>query len=48
MNEKRFTRRGFLQTSTAVAAGALMPLKNWALAQDPVVNGAAANNHTGY
>jgi hypothetical protein len=49
MNEKRFTRRGFLQTSSAaVAVGALLPLKGWGLGQDPVVNVAAANNHTGY
>ena len=49
MSEKRFTRRGFLQTSSAaVATGALMPLTSWGLAQDPVVNAAAANNHAGY
>jgi uncharacterized protein len=48
MRSKGVTRRGFLRTSSAAAAGALMPLNSWALAQDPAVDVARSNNHVGY
>src|SRR5580698_1809034 len=49
MSGKRVTRRRFLRTSAAAAAsGALMPLNAWAMKQDPTVDVARSNNHTGY
>jgi hypothetical protein len=49
MSGKSVTRRGFLQTSAAVAAGGvLVPRGLWALGQDAVVDVPRSNNHTGY
>ncbi len=43
------TRRGFLRTSAAAAAGsALLPLHTWALGQDGATDVPRSNNHTGY
>jgi len=49
MSNESVTRRGFLLTSAAVAAGgALMPRGLWALGQDAVVDVPRSNNNTGY
>jgi len=49
MSEQGYTRRVFLRTTAAVAAGgALMPQGLWALGQDAVLNVPRSNNHTGY
>jgi DUF1680 family protein len=49
MGRKSVTRRGFLRTSAAAAAGsALMPLKTWAMGQDATVDVPRSNNHAGY
>lgn len=48
MNQKTFTRRGFLHTSSAAAAAALLPLNSWSRPQDPVLDVARSNNHAGY
>ncbi|MGA2537477.1 MAG: beta-L-arabinofuranosidase domain-containing protein [Terracidiphilus sp.] len=49
MNRKSITRRGFLRTTAAAAAGsAFVPLNRFAKAQDPVLDVSRSNNHTGY
>ena len=42
------SRRGFLRTSSAAAAAALMPMNGWALGQDAAQDVPRSNNHTGY
>jgi uncharacterized protein len=49
MSRKSVTRRNFLQTSAAVAAGGvLLPRGLWAMGQDAVVDVPRSNNFTGY
>lgn len=49
MSGKSVTRRGFLRTSAAVAAGGVfVPRGLLALSQDAVVDVPRSNNHTGY
>ncbi len=49
MSRESITRRVFLETSVAVAAGgALMPHELWAAGQDAVLDVPRSNNHTGY
>lgn len=49
MSGKNVTRRGFLRTSAAVAAGSIVvPSRLLALGQDAIVNVPRSNNHTGY
>jgi DUF1680 family protein len=49
MSKESVTRRGFLLTSAAAAAGsALMPRGLWALGQDAVLDVPHSKNHTGY
>jgi DUF1680 family protein len=49
MSGKSVTRRGFLQTSAAVAAGGVLtPRGLWALGQDAVVDVPRSSNHAGY
>ena len=49
MSNNSVTRRQFMQTSaTAAASAALLPLAGWATAQDPTMDVARSNNHTGY
>ncbi|MGO9338205.1 MAG: beta-L-arabinofuranosidase domain-containing protein [Terracidiphilus sp.] len=48
MSRKSVTRRQFIEASVAAASGALMPVRGWAIGQDPTIDVARSNNHTGY